>query len=116
MACNLSGAPCDIAAVGPGSIRLSTNRGHVVTAKHVVIAAGYEVDTLLPDLAISLHSSFALVTEPIDGLDRRYPDGVLFWDHDDPYLYGRTTDDGRLLVAEQTRGVGGVVVGLPGVA
>lgn len=79
-------------------VRLTTGRGHVVSAKHVVIAAGYEVDALLPDLPISLHSSFALVTEPIPDLDRQYPDGMLFWDFDDPYLYGRTTDDHRLLI------------------
>jgi glycine/D-amino acid oxidase-like deaminating enzyme len=70
----------------------------VVTSKHVVVATGYEVVTLLPELPVSLHTSFALVTEPVPGLYRRFPDGLLFWDHDDPYLYGRTTDDGRLLV------------------
>jgi glycine/D-amino acid oxidase-like deaminating enzyme len=84
--------------VGRRRARLTTARGPVITADHVVVATGYEVEALLPDLAISLNSSFALVTEPIDGLDRRYPDGVLFWDLDDPYLYGRTTDDGRLLI------------------
>ena len=26
------------------------------------------------------------------------PDGLLFWEHADPYLYGRTTDDGRVLI------------------
>ena len=58
----------------------------------------YEVERLLPDQPFTLNSSFALVTEPIPTLDSTYPDGLLFWDHDDPYLYGRTTDDGRLLI------------------
>ena len=79
-------------------VRLRTDRGHTVNARHAVIATGYEVETLLPDLPIALHSSFAFVTEPIDDLHRSYPEGLLFWDLDDPYLYGRTTDDGRLLV------------------
>jgi|JI9StandDraft_2_1071091.scaffolds.fasta_scaffold57375_2 glycine/D-amino acid oxidase-like deaminating enzyme len=79
-------------------VRLSTNRGHTVTAQHAVIATGYEVERVLPDQPFTLHSSFALVSEPIPELDTRYPDGLLFWDHDDPYLYGRTTDDGRLLI------------------
>lgn len=79
-------------------VRLRTDRGHTVTARHAVIATGYEVESLLPDLPIALHSSFAFVTEPIDDLHRTYPEGLLFWDFDDPYLYGRTTDDSRLLV------------------
>ena len=82
----------------PRRVRLSTNRGYTVTAPHAVIATGYEVERLLPDQPFILNSSFALVSEPIGGLDTTYPDGLLFWDHDDPYLYGRTTDDGRLLV------------------
>lgn len=69
-----------------------------MTAKHAVIATGYEVARLLPDLPVRLHSSFALVSEPLPGTDRRYPDGLLFWDFDDPYLYGRFTDDERLLI------------------
>ena len=79
-------------------VRLRTHRGHTVTARHAVIATGYEVETLLPGLPMALHSSFAFVSEPIDDLHRNYPDGLLFWDLDDPYLYGRTTDDSRLLV------------------
>ena len=38
------------------------------------------------------------MTQPIDLLDQQYPNGLLFWDFDDPYLYGRTTDDQRLLI------------------
>jgi glycine/D-amino acid oxidase-like deaminating enzyme len=75
-----------------------TTSGGTIAAKHVVMSSGYEVSELLPQLPLSLHSSFALVTEPVESLARRYPDGVLFWDLDDPYLYGRTTDDLRLLI------------------
>ncbi len=38
------------------------------------------------------------MSEPLPDTDRRYPDGLLFWDFDDPYLYGRFTDDQRLLI------------------
>lgn len=78
-------------------VRITTDGG-TITAKHVVMATGYEVADLLPNLPINLHSSFALVTQPIDSLERRFPRGLLFWDLDDPYLYGRTTDDRRLLI------------------
>ena len=77
---------------------VTTNRGTTVRAKHVIMATGYETKQLLPNLPFVLHSSFALVTEPIPQLDRLLPDGLLFWDHDDPYLYGRTTDDERILI------------------
>jgi len=82
----------------PRRARLTTSRGPTITARHVVLATGYEVAALLPDLPIVLNSSFALVSEPIERLEARYPDGLLWWDHDDPYLYGRTTDDGRMLI------------------
>lgn len=78
--------------------RMATSRDTTITARHVVMATGYEVEQLLPNQPISLHSTFALVTEPLAELDQRFPDGLLFWDHDDPYLYGRTTDDSRLLI------------------
>ncbi len=77
---------------------VKTSRAHTIRCKNVVFATGYEVRSLLPELPFALHSSFALVTEPVPALDRRYPDGLLFWDYDDPYIYGRTTDDGRILI------------------
>ncbi len=77
---------------------IETNRGASIRAGHVIIATGYETKLLLPDLPFVLHSSFALVTEPIAGLERLLPDGLLFWDHDDPYIYGRTTDDWRIII------------------
>ncbi len=77
---------------------LRTSRGSTITCKETVIATGYEVAGLLPELPLAIHTSFALVSEPILDLDVQYPDGLLFWDYDDPYLYGRTTDDLRLLI------------------
>ncbi len=82
----------------PRRVKVTTNFGATITATHIVMSTGYEVSELLPDLPFSLHSSFALVTEPVESLQRRFPDGLLFWDFDDPYLYGRTTDDMRLLI------------------
>jgi glycine/D-amino acid oxidase-like deaminating enzyme len=84
--------------VSPRRAKLHTNRGTVVNSAHVVVASGYEVRELLPDLPLRLNSTFALVSEPIEGVDRMYPNGLRFWDYDDPYLYGRLTDDRRLLV------------------
>ncbi len=82
---------------GRRGVLVATDRGHEVRASWAVLATGYEVVDVLPGLAVSLHTSFACVSEPVPDLTRRYPDGVLFWEHADPYLYGRTTDDGRIL-------------------
>ena len=79
-------------------VTLTTTNGAQVRAKHAVFATGYEIEKLLPELPFALHSSFALVTQPVPNLARRYPNGMLFWDYDDPYLYGRTTDDDRILI------------------
>ena len=53
-------------------VRLRTDRGHTVTAKHVVIATGYEVETLLPDLPIALHT----LVRPRHRADRRPPSAL----------------------------------------
>ena len=79
-------------------VTVQTSRDVTVRAKYAVFATGYEVNQLLPELPIALHSSFALVTQPIVDLPQRYPNGMLFWDYADPYIYGRTTDDSRLLI------------------
>jgi len=83
--------------LSPRRVRLVTDRGSTVSAKWCVVATGYEVADLVK-LPISLLSTFAFVSEPVADLARRYPDGLLFWEYADPYLYGRTTDDGRILV------------------
>lgn len=80
------------------SVRLTTNRGASVTAGWSVYATGYEVKALLPDLKIKLNTTFAFVSEPVPNLEKIYPEGVLFWEFADPYLYGRSTDDGRFLI------------------
>ena len=79
-------------------VTVRSSQDVTVRAKYAVFATGYEVNQLLPELPIALHSSFALLTQPISVLAQRYPNGMLFWDYADPYIYGRTTDDLRLLI------------------
>ncbi len=79
-------------------VRLRTDRDVTISAKWCVIATGYEVERVLPGLPFTLNTTFAFVTEPIADLDETYPDGMLAWEYAEPYLYARTTDDGRFLV------------------
>jgi glycine/D-amino acid oxidase-like deaminating enzyme len=63
----------------------------------VVQAQGYEVPApLRPDL-VRLHSTYALVTEPVAGF-AGWDDQCLLWESSRPYLYLRATTDGRVMV------------------
>ena len=77
-------------------VEMRTNRGRI-RARTVVVAAGYEAERFLPDPLAKLHSSYAIVTEPVKsfvGWTKR----CLVWESARPYLYARTTSDNRIIV------------------
>ncbi|MGH7752155.1 MAG: NAD(P)/FAD-dependent oxidoreductase [Gemmatimonadales bacterium] len=88
-----------IARVGArrGRAVLRTERGFRIDARRVVVAGGYESLTYLPRGLTKLVSTFALVTQPVAdaplGLRR-----CLFTETADPYLYARSTADGRVMI------------------
>ena len=74
---------------------LDTDKGEV-TAGQVVFAMGYEMPPrLLPDL-VTLHSTFALVTEPAEDLGQ-WGGRCLVWETARPYTYIRTTANHRVI-------------------
>jgi glycine/D-amino acid oxidase-like deaminating enzyme len=78
-----------------GHVRVHTNRG-VIRAQSVIVAAGYEAEKFLPERVAELHSTYAIVTEPVkifDGWGKR----CLVWESARPYLYARTTSDNRII-------------------
>jgi glycine/D-amino acid oxidase-like deaminating enzyme len=79
------------------SAEIHTARGSRVRARDLVIATGYEAATSLAQRAGRLHSTFALISEPIspDAFKEWPADRALIWDTADPYLYLRTTADHR---------------------
>jgi glycine/D-amino acid oxidase-like deaminating enzyme len=81
-------------------VELMTSRGHRVRARRLVVASGYESKSTLSRWIGALHTTFALVSEPIaDGTFPGWPaDRCLIWDTADPYLYLRTTPDQRIIV------------------
>ncbi len=84
-----------LAATSRG-VQVTTTAG-VVQARRCVAAMGYATPPGLRPPAVRLHSSYAIVSEPMPmQLDRLAP--VAFWEARRPYLYGRTTCDGRLMV------------------
>ena len=79
-------------------VELRTDTGHRITARRVVCAPGYESAQFLPKKVVKLHSTYALVTEPILPYDRLWKDGALIWETARPYFYMRSTQDGRAMI------------------
>ena len=78
-------------------VRLWTNRGRSVTADRLVMATGYEAQTMLDEKVVDLKSTYAAVSEPLEELAPWDADWIM-WEAKDPYLYLRATGDNRLLV------------------
>lgn len=78
------------------SVVIHTERGPKITAGKIVIACGYESVDHIPKKLASLSSTYAIATEPIAGGQVWYKD-CTFWNTGDPYLYGRTTSDNRII-------------------
>ncbi|MEE1946589.1 FAD-dependent oxidoreductase [Pedobacter sp. KR3-3] len=71
--------------------------GASVKAKHIIYCTGYETQELLPNTIVKLKSTYAMVSERMEHLSDALAN-TLFWNTDTPYLYMRSTADGRLLV------------------
>ncbi|GGF95632.1 NAD(P)/FAD-dependent oxidoreductase [Paenibacillus abyssi] len=81
-----------------GIHRLETADGCVIEADYIVYAIGYEPDELRGKLIkASLNRSFVAVTAPQSTLTPWYGN-YLIWETARPYLYMRTTPDGRAVI------------------
>lgn len=77
------------------TIVVTTDRA-AVRARWVVMATGYESVEWLPQRVVDLQSTYAVVSEPLDP-SAAWAERCLVWEHADPYIYARWTDDHRLL-------------------
>lgn len=82
---------------GPQQVTLATDRGATVTATRVVFATGYESQQYLRQKIGTLHSTYALVSEPLAPFPR-WPGRCLIWETARPYFYLRTTPDDRVII------------------
>jgi glycine/D-amino acid oxidase-like deaminating enzyme len=69
--------------------------GRTITARHVVFATGYEVPKIVPPDDHRVISTYAIATRPQKR--RLWPSQPMIWEASDPYLYVRTTSDGRVI-------------------
>lgn len=79
-------------------VTLHTPGGACVHAGHVVLAAGYAGQRLLGQRVARTRSSYAFITDPIDADTLGPFASTMVWESARPYLYLRSTGDGRLLV------------------
>jgi glycine/D-amino acid oxidase-like deaminating enzyme len=76
-------------------VAVATARGPMIRAHHVIFATGYEVPKFVPPDGHKVGSTFAIATKR--QRSRLWPGEVLIWEASDPYLYTRTTADGRVI-------------------
>lgn len=78
-------------------VTVYTTDGYTLQAKKIIYCTGYESTAMLKEKVARLFNTYACVSEPNAQIPRKLHD-TLVWDTNDPYLYLRTTGDGRLLV------------------
>jgi glycine/D-amino acid oxidase-like deaminating enzyme len=73
----------------------TTKEGRRIRATHVVFASGYEFPKFVPLKGLKIRTTWALATRPQPR--KLWPEQCLVWEASSPYLYARTTPDGRVL-------------------
>jgi glycine/D-amino acid oxidase-like deaminating enzyme len=79
-------------------VSIQTVEGQVIRADHLVLAAGYANQQWLKQKVAQNRSSYAFITDPIDTGTLGELKDTMVWESARPYLYMRSTGDGRLLV------------------
>lgn len=77
------------------SVTVSTTNGTTLTCKHLILCTGYEIPKAVPQDQHRIISTWALATKP--QRNRLWPEECFIWEASDPYLYMRTTADGRVI-------------------
>lgn len=91
-------APVQIAEIEPGArcVDIATDHGVEIHARQVVFATGYELVHGVPITGHARSSTWVFATKPQP--HALWPNRELIWQASDPYLYIRTTSDGRVIV------------------
>ncbi|MES2417513.1 MAG: FAD-dependent oxidoreductase [Bacteroidota bacterium] len=78
-------------------VKVNLHTGVSIIAKRIIYCTGYESQQLLPSKVVKLKSTYAIISERIENLNENIA-ATLFWNTDSPYLYMRSTADGRILI------------------
>lgn len=90
-------APVEIATVTPhrDGADVLTENGETLSARHVVFATGYELPKQIKSSFCAVTSTWAFATRP--QRKNLWGGEAFIWEAADPYLYIRTTADGRVI-------------------
>jgi glycine/D-amino acid oxidase-like deaminating enzyme len=90
-------SPHDVVDIqrGRGHTTLFTAEGLEIRTRHVVLCTGYELAKIVPDTGSKILSTWVIATQP--QAEALWPQQALLWEASDPYLYLRTTSDGRVI-------------------
>lgn len=72
-----------------------TKSGKKISAHAAIYASGYELPRVLREKSLRIESTFVLATKPQPR--KLWPGEAFIWEASDPYLYIRTTPDGRII-------------------
>jgi glycine/D-amino acid oxidase-like deaminating enzyme len=84
----------DVESHGRGHIA-TTKGGPTIRCRVLIFATGYEFPKFVPLKGHSIASTYAIATKPQPG--KLWPERCLIWEASEPYLYLRTTRDGRVI-------------------
>lgn len=76
-------------------VSIETKDGPTITARHAVLATGYELMDIVPAAEHRITSTWAIATRRQP--HRLWPEQAFIWEASDPYLYMRSTSDGRVI-------------------
>lgn len=74
-----------------------TKEGLTIEVDHVVYCTGYESTNTVKKDIVNLKSTFALASEAYETIPEAFK-STMYWNTDSPYLYFRSTDDGRIMM------------------
>lgn len=99
-------APCEIVDLKKHAhgVQLTTAEGATISARRVILTTGYEAISSVPKDAFRIVSSWAIATKQLPS-SAFWPGRCLIWEAADPYLYLRTTTDGRILAGGEDSGL-----------
>jgi glycine/D-amino acid oxidase-like deaminating enzyme len=77
---------------------LEIANGARITADHAIVATGYAAQQWIPQRVARNRSSYAFISDPLDEDALGGISDTVVWETARPYLYMRSTEDGRMLV------------------